>query len=79
MILTRNINREDINIKWLEHKPTLSDHRLAKVTIKTENLERQMEKLRKIKSKKHAEWATYRMLEKILEGNGIEDTIEALE
>jgi len=61
----------------LEHKPKISDHRLLKVTIAAKNIEREKDTCREIKSKKHAEWASKIMLEKILEGRNVEDTIEA--
>ena len=71
MIITRGIQQEDINVKWMEHKENLSDHRLAEIELKIDKLSRDLGKEKKVKSKKHAEWASRTMLEMILNGEGL--------
>mgnify|MGYP003329443075 CR=1 FL=1 len=49
MIITRGIQQEDINVKWMEHKENLSDHRLAEIELKIDKFSRDIGKEKKVK------------------------------
>ena len=75
----KDIKREHIEVEWKEAFENLTDHKLGFVKIKTEIPLVIKKKVGTILSKKHAEWASEEMLDKILNSECVEDTIKAFE